>query len=206
MIKIIGKINHVDNDSIRVFCQPKMLSGEKIRSVAFETNRILTSREKKTIKKILEKTTGGPVELIIQEDVTNEKKAVFNSILISGGLIIFSLVGTLIILFIYMLSKRRKRLAIWRLVGCSRVKTSITFMIELFIIAELSLLSGLVVFYVCRFVILDSVYKYMRFVLTKENVAVVFGILSGFIFLVCFSLALAAQRITIKELLSEGEK
>ena len=210
--KIIGKMDTempgwqslIETNYRNIYLQPKAMENEEISFLTIGIKRILRASEKKEIIKKFEKVVGGKVEMLYQDENTDEKRAIYKSIFISGTMIVFALLGTLIIMYIYLLSKRRNRLAVWRLVGCDKNKTVLIFLLELFIVAEFALLLGVVSFRLCRFFFLDNAYKYMEVTLTPINVLAVFIIISCFILIVSAVLAFATRRITVKELLRGG--
>ena len=213
--EIIGKRNQDSNNAKSVievgeryiYLQPTAFLDEKVSSVSFGVKRILNSREKKKIISAFEKAIGDKVTMSYRYDDTEDKEAIFKAVFISGVMIVFALLGTLIIMYIYLLSKRRNRLAVWRLVGCNKNKTVLIILLELFIEAEFSLLLGVVSFRLCRFMFLDKAYKYMPVTLTPLNVFAVFAIMSCFILVISAVLAAATRRITVKELLrGDGAK
>ena len=213
--EIIGKRNQDSNNAKSVievgeryiYLQPTAFLDEKVSSVSFGVKRILNSREKKKIISAFEKAIGDKVTMSYRYDDTEDKEAIFKAVFISGVMIVFALLGTLIIMYIYLLSKRRNRLAVWRLVGCNKNKTVLIILLELFIEAEFSLLLGVVSFRLCRFLFLDKAYKYMPVTLTPLNVFAVFAIMSCFILVISAVLAAATRRITVKELLrGDGAK
>ncbi|MBP3237812.1 MAG: FtsX-like permease family protein [Lachnospiraceae bacterium] len=199
-----GSIGLVEDHMRLFYLPPEAMNEEEIFFCSFGVKRILTSKEKNKIIKAFEDITGGEVNMLYEEENTEEKRAIFKTIFMSGGLIVFALVGTLLIMYIYLFSNRRNRIAVWRLVGCNKNKTYRIFLAELIIIAESSLLIGTLCFYLCRFLILDNTYKYMEVTLTPLNVAVVFALLSLFIVSVCAALSFNAYKISIKELMREG--
>ncbi|MBR6273750.1 MAG: ABC transporter permease [Lachnospiraceae bacterium] len=196
-----GYENYVKDNYRQICVQPRAMDDEEISFCSFGVKRILSSKEQKKIVNAFEKVVGGNIKMYYQEENTAEKKAILKSVFISGGLIVFSLIGTLFVMYIYMFSKRRNRLAIWRLVGCSKKSMYVLFLFELYIVVLLSLAVGTILFYLCRFLFLDSIYKYMAFTLTPINVLVVFLLLSFVIFVVSSVLSFSTQSITIKELL-----
>ena len=210
--EIIGRRNQ-DSDNASslielneryIYMQPAALLDEKVSSLNFGVKRILNSREKKKIINAFENAVGDKVTMSYRYNDTGDKEAIYKAVFISGVMIIFALLGTLVIMYIYLLSKRRNRLAVWRLVGCNKNKTLFFFLSELFIVAEFSLILGLISFRLCRFFFFDKTYKYMQVTLTPVNVFAVFAIISCFILIVSATIAAATRRISVKELLRGG--
>ncbi|MBP3237970.1 MAG: hypothetical protein J6M24_02625 [Lachnospiraceae bacterium] len=182
---------------------PRCFKGHIISDCALSTARILTAKEKNEIRKIFEKKIPGRFDFQFQSEDSKEKLSVIKTSFIAGGLIVFSVIGALIIIYVYNFSKRRKKFAIWRLTGLSKKKTISIIVVELSVLSGVGLLTGMLVFAVNCNGFIGKLYKYTETVMTaKVDMCFLFGLFL-LVMMMNVMISVYVTRVSVREMLND---
>jgi hypothetical protein len=169
--EIIGERESSDGTVESVFVAPKKLYDFPLSDLKIRLNRYLIQNEIDIITEKLDEVIPGRYEISSTGESDNEEdlKAVFRALVLSCILIAFVLVGTMTIIYQHILDKRKYKLAVFRLTGCSAWKCIKYYMMEMSVISIPSLICGFLIFFVAQKLKLNNVYPYMELYI-KYNV------------------------------------
>ena len=164
------KINSIDYNVIgvregtgvsTVFISPINLRDIGVCAVELYVNRFITPEEYQLVIETFDEVI--PNGYTIQENRESEgdEKSLMKTILLSCVLIGVVLTGTLVIVYQHIMDKRNFKLAVFRLVGCSRIRSVGLLVVEMLMISIPSLLLGFGLFKWLQERYLEGVYPYM---------------------------------------------
>lgn len=164
------QINDIDYDMIGVregtgvstaFISPINLREIDIIAVELYINRFITQEEYQLVMEAFDEVI--PNGYTIQENRESEgdEKSLMKTIMLACVLIGVVLTGTLVIVYQHIMDKRNYKLAVFRLTGCSRIRSMGLLVVEMLMISIPSLLCGFGIFKWLQERYLEDVYPYM---------------------------------------------
>lgn len=170
-----------------------------IEFLCFDVNRILTEKELGKVTVLLDKVIPGKYTLSYKLSSKEDEKAILRSSILISLIIGMSAAAVLLIVYGYIMKMRRRNLAIWRLTGCSALRSAGLFFCEMAVISVPSVFSGFVFFYAAQRLWLNELYPYMEVTHTLGLYAKVYAAMMLIMFALFAALAIVNSRHSVKE-------
>lgn len=177
----------------------------KLSYVDIGLTRILTEGELTKIENLLNDRLSGRYALQLKTTTSEDQNAILKSSLVTSSLIGISVLVVLSIVYGYVISLRKKNLAIWRLTGCSKIRAALYFFVEMGILSAPSVLLGFVSFYVVQKLWLNAIYPYMAVILTAKLYAGMYIGIMFVLFVLFAGIAFVNSRYSVKQQLIRAE-
>ena len=182
-LEIIGSVGfHEFFSSAVLYVNPVALENLNLISINIYFGRYITEEQNQQIIEKLDEVMAGKYNFY-NGNIAEEHKdadAAMKAVILACVLIGLILVGTIGIILNHILHERAYKLSVFRLTGCSSMRSLGIFLGELLMISIPSLLMGLGVFVVVQKKWLESIYPYM---VTYLNYKVYFMLFVGLILL-----------------------
>ncbi len=204
--EIIGERAGNSFDTPAAIIPPRRFYNIPITDIRFSLNRYISAYESERIAGILDEATDGRYEIDNTAEATDsgDIKAVMRSSVMACVLIGFVLLGTMAILYGHIIEKRKYKLAVCRLTGCSASRSIKLFLAEVVAVSVPSVGIGYACFYFAQKKWLEGVYPYMEPYLNAKAYALMFLGLLGAIFISMLALTVARMMHPIKRQLAEA--
>jgi hypothetical protein len=206
--EIIGRRAANDGSVEQAFVGPRKLYKLSLRDLKIRLNRYLTQKEIDSITEKLDQVIAGRYRIsdMGKADDEGDIRAVLRAVILSCILIAFVLAGTLTMLYQHIMDKRKYKLAVFRLTGCSAWACVKYFMAEMAVVSIPSLGIGLGVFYILQKLKLNKIYPYMELYLDyKMYVGLFVGMLVVLNILMLLPTLIRTLRPIKKQLLASKE-
>lgn len=148
-----------------------------VRSVVFSTNTVINDNQLKIITDTLDKTIKGKYKLNRNRGDVPDSKSLARTIIVASAFLLIIVIGTIIILYSYLIKENSYRLGVWKLLGCRHAVAAGLYTLEMSIITGASVLVGFIFFVVIKNVWLVDIYPYMVYFYNwKIYIGIVLGI------------------------------
>lgn len=182
-LEIIGSVGFHDFfTEALLYVNPAAIKDLKLAGICIYFGRYITEEQNQQIIEQLDEVMAGKYDYH-NGNIAEEHKdadAAMKAVILACVLIGLILVGTIGIILNHILHERAYKLSVFRLTGCSSMRSLGIFLGELLMISIPSLLTGLGVFVVVQKKWLESIYPYM---VTYLNYKVYFMLFVGLILL-----------------------
>lgn len=136
--------------------------GAKVHYISFWLKKPLLESEYKLIVEAVEKYMGDIIKIPEFDGVKNESQnRVYSDIIVVSVALIFVFGIDYCILYRYILEKRRRTFAVSRICGGSRLKISVTYMIELLGVSFVTFVAGIYIFHTF---VLDKAVEWFEYI------------------------------------------
>ncbi len=192
--------NEPEYTHVNVLVPPKKLRDLELHVVKFKSlNRFLTVEEEQQLYAILDaaipgKYTIDEATIVVSEDA----KAALRAGILACVLMGIILAGTLSMIYLHVIDKRKYKMAVFRLTGSSAWKSLKLLLGEMLVLAIPSVALGMALFYLAQRSKLEALYPYMQTYLNGEMYAKIFLGLIAFLTVFLFVIAAIKCMVSIK--------
>lgn len=184
-----------------VFVTPAILENAGLNSLEIGLNRILVEAEQNYITDFLDSAVPGRYEITFGKVSDVDMEAALKTTNLTQVFSVLVVAGALLMIYVYIFTKRRYRMAVWRLTGCSRVRSGLITFGEIIVTSVFSLALGSALFVLLAKTVLIKIYKYIPGLLTKEYVVSNNAILLAVIVALALVLAVKCSDKSIRRML-----
>lgn len=177
----------------------------KLGGFSFELKRMIREDELEYIKEKFERVLPGQCKFIVQTSSDEDKKAIMKSSLVISALIGMSALAVLAVIYGYIIGRRNRNLAIWRLTGCSSVKAAGFFFTEMAAISVPSVLLGFAVFRFVQVKWLNGLFPYMSVTYTFSLYAGLYLAIMSVLAVLFMGISIFNSRYSVKQQLIRAE-
>lgn len=205
--EIIGERYVKKSDGLPVvIVPPGKMADMELSSCVISTDKLITNHQKNMLSNMFEETVPGRYSIVFPEESDADKEALSRAVTTACALIIISVMGTLAILYQYIMEKRMYFMAILQVAGCNKFKTFLILLGEMSILSIVSIGMGTVLFYIAQQWILTDVYKYMLDIMTPVKILSVVSTMILFVFVIFIIVALKTSKVEPCDMLRESER
>lgn len=208
-VKVVGrKVGSEESGSIFPWLtvNPAFMQGLEIISTNYYLNRSLFQDEFQSIVVVLDEHCEGNYKILYTGTVDGDEQAMRKTASCACALILMTAGYTLLMLYRYLVNYRAYKMAVCRLLGCSRRENCKILFGELLAGIVPAVLLGVLAFLICQKTFLKDIYPYIDPVFTP---AVYSGMTLGILAVltvVCFLFAMYYSRYSVKSQLSSFKK
>lgn len=161
--EIIGKVytTREGNDPL-INIPIKNFENLSISTMDLNLNIVLTQEQVEHISSELDKVIRGKYEIHWEQGEIPDSKALAKTILVASAFILLIVLGTMSLLFSYLIRENSYRLGVWKLLGCRHYVAAGLYTLEMALLTAPSLIIGTVSFIIIKNKWLLKMYPYMK--------------------------------------------
>lgn len=171
--EIIGELYNRDVGDI-VSVPLKSLGEINIQSLSIDTSSILNDSQFKVITDELDKVAAGKYTYIRNLGKVPNAQSLARTIIGGSVFMLLTVIGTIILIFSYMIKKSSYRLGVWKLLGCGHIRAAAIYTLEMASVTLPSIIVGAIIFIILKEVYLVELYPYME---TFYSCKIYFGLI-----------------------------
>jgi hypothetical protein len=161
--KIIGEVyTTLEGNFPIIYIPVKNFENITISSLDVNLNVVLTQEQVEHISSELDKVISGKYKIHWEQGEIPDSKALAKTILVASAFILLIVLGTMSLLFSYLIRENSYRLGVWKLLGCRHYAAAGLYTLEMALLTAPSLIIGTVSFIIIKNKWLLKMYPYMR--------------------------------------------
>ncbi len=197
--EVIGNRMVSDTSSVNVLVPPKKLRNLELYVIRIRLRRFLTTEEEQQIQEALDSVIPGRYSIDEASKAgVGDLKASLQAGILACVLMGIVLSGTLAMMYLHVIDKRKYKMAVFRLTGSSAWKSLKLLLGEMLLLTIPSVVLGMALFYLAQRSKLEYLYPYMQTYLNREMYAKIFLGLIVFLTVFLFAIAAIKSMVSVK--------
>ena len=191
-----------EEGNLVIYSSPEALVSFAVQGMEIGLSRMLLESEKENMTGILDEHFAGRYEVAFGSISDKDKEATIKAVNYSQIFVSVCAVATLLLLYIYLFSKREYHVAVWRLVGCSKIHAVAIIFGEIFLVTISSVCAGTGLFVIAAKSFLVKIYKYIPGLVTVDYILKTGGMILVMMVVIGAGLSVRFSGCSIKKLIS----
>lgn len=175
----LGKLYEITEDMGQLLLvTPPTMRNFNIDYATINIYHLITDEDYEYIENALNQVVPGRYSITWNKEKDGERDMMLRTVIMACSFIIIVMVGVMMSLYHNLISRNRYSIGIWRLLGCSHIKATLIYVLQITTIMIPSLICGALLFLVMKDKWLVKIYPYMNNLYSFGNVALIYFIIS----------------------------